>query len=97
MFTILFSYNRRRELLRLLRWAQHNGLKHPYRLYHFRWQAEEVRLSRASVLIYAFLLASSIPSMAWFFHHPAIRVRAAPAVIVTVETQPENFGEYFSG
>jgi hypothetical protein len=49
MFTILFSYNRRRELLRLLRWAQHNGLKHPYRLYHFRWQAEEVRLSRASV------------------------------------------------
>ena len=45
-FAILSSYNRRRELRRLMGWAQRKGLKHPYRLYQFRLQDEDVRLSR---------------------------------------------------
>ena len=45
-FTILSSYNRRRELFRLLVWARRKRLARPYRLYHFRLQDEEVRLQR---------------------------------------------------
>jgi predicted metal-dependent HD superfamily phosphohydrolase len=45
VFLILHSYNRRRELLRLCRWAERKRLVHPLRLYRFRLQDEEIRLS----------------------------------------------------
>lgn len=45
-FAILESYNRRRELRRLCRWAEHKRLSKPLRLYQFRLQDEEVRLNR---------------------------------------------------
>lgn len=45
VFLILHSYNRRRELIRLCRWAKKKRLVHPLCLYRFRLQDEEVRLS----------------------------------------------------
>jgi len=45
VFLILHSYNRRRELIRLCRWAKRKRLSHPLRLYRFRLQDEEIRLS----------------------------------------------------
>lgn len=45
IFLILRSYNRRRELIRMCRWAERKRLIHPLRLYRFRLQDEEIRLS----------------------------------------------------
>lgn len=45
VFVILHSYNRRRELIRLCKWAKRKRLSHPLRLYRFRLQDEEIRLS----------------------------------------------------
>lgn len=46
LFAILRSQNRRRELRRLVAWAERKHLRHPERLYRFRLQDEEQRLSR---------------------------------------------------
>jgi hypothetical protein len=45
VFLILRSYNRRRELIRLCRWAERKRLIRPLRLYRFRLQDEDLRLS----------------------------------------------------
>ena len=46
---VLATFNRRRELVRLIHWASAKGYPKPLRLYRFRLQAEEIRLSRCSL------------------------------------------------
>jgi len=45
-YSILWHYNRRGELLRLIRWAKQKQLENPLRLYCSRLEDEEVRLNR---------------------------------------------------
>jgi hypothetical protein len=45
-YIILWHYNRRGELKRLIRWAKHKQLEYPLRLYRTRLDDEERRLNR---------------------------------------------------
>ena len=45
----LATFNRRRELIRLIRWASAKGYQKPLRLYRFRLQEEEMRIYRYSL------------------------------------------------
>ncbi|MBL8156503.1 MAG: hypothetical protein JNM70_20150 [Anaerolineae bacterium] len=62
LFAILRSCNRRRELLRLVAWAERKRLRRPARLYRFRLEDEEQRLSRYG------LHHPTLCRIAWMIH-----------------------------
>lgn len=45
----LATFNRRRELTRLIHWASIKGYRQPLRLYRYRLQDEEIRIYRYSL------------------------------------------------
>ncbi len=62
VLAILWHYNRRRELQRLIRWAREKQLEKPLRLYRTRLQDEEIRLNRCQ------LQYPRLARLAYFIH-----------------------------